>query len=123
MRARDALASNLFAVVPVVQRVRTPHRVSGWKARRTWLFGAYFVVLAVEVVRQDDRFRQFSHGPAQAAALVAQPEIRLFLGESMPRLENSFGALHDFPRLEISLHLEGFRHQPGVLDGNGSLAG
>ena len=40
----------------------------------------------------------------------------------MARLENAFGALHEFAGFESPLHFERFRHEPGVLDGDASLA-
>src|SRR5580765_1904568 len=43
---------------------------------------------------QNDRLRQFAHGPPHAAALVAKTQIGAFFAEAIADLQDAFGALH-----------------------------
>src|SRR5581483_2838277 len=63
---------------------------------------------AAEFLGQDDGFGQFLHGAAQAAAFVAHPQIRLFLGQALPALKDALGALDDLTGLQLTFDLGGF---------------
>src|SRR5271163_4570542 len=88
---------------PEVRRGRPPSQQS---VRR--------LSLPAQVLGQDDRFGQFLHRAAKAAALVPQTEVSLFLRECVPLLQDAFGALHQLACLKLTLHFESLFHEAGV---------
>lgn len=73
------------------------------------------LALAAEVLGEDNRLGEVAHGTPQAAALVAEAEVGLFLGETVPVLEDALGPLDQLTGFELALHLRRLLDEPGVL--------
>src|SRR5690242_9693676 len=76
-----------------------------WRLKKL-VSGGRAVLLLLEVVREDDRFGQVAHGAAEAAALVAEAEIRFGFRQVVLVLENALGAFDQLAHFERPLHLQ-----------------
>ncbi len=77
--------------------------------------------LAIQVVGQNYGLGKIAHRTPQSAAFVPQPEIGFLFGQVVLVLQDSLGALDQLSRFERALHVERFRHQPRVLNGDRRL--
>ena len=57
--------------------------------------------ISANIVAEHDGLRNLPHGLALLAAPPLDGEVRLFFIEPQIALQNSFGALHNLPRLEV----------------------
>ena len=79
--------------------------------------------LLLQLVGQDDGFGQVAHGAAQTAAFVAQLQVGIFFGDAQLVLHDALGTFHHLAGFERALGFQRFRHEAGVFNGNGGLAG
>src|ERR1019366_4273123 len=86
---------------------RAVELISGWF--RSWRISSHFIT-------EHNRFGDFPHRPALLPALPLQRQVSLFFGQPQIALQDAFGALHYFARLQLLRQVDIRILQPRHLD-------